>query len=214
MKLSSTYKTLEGDTFQIVSRRNYGTEEFEALIRSANPGKSLEPFVAGLLLVIPDLPQAPVNVLQGVASNEENEVSILVGGKRFRFWTGVSITRSLDSVDVVEFRAPFEVNLPGFQETFIPFSYAPMEIAVGGSPLFKGTVLAVTPTIDKDTRVILINGYSLPGVLYDCTATMESFPLEFNGLGLRAIATKLAEPFGISVVFEADEGELFGTDFF
>jgi len=112
-------------------------------------------------------------------------------------------------MDTVEFGAPFDHTAPGFRESFRPFAFDPVVITVGGEPLFTGTMVAVTPTIDNGQRTIAVSGYSLPGVLNDCTPPASSFPLEFNGQGLKDIADAIAGPFGLSVDFQGDQGAVF-----
>ena len=204
----SEYKVIADDTFESISRKKYGTEVEAGRIARANPGVS-EPLTAGTILAVPVSPEAPQNAPQVAPTNAENEVAILIGGKRFRFWGSVRITRAIDRMDVVEFGAPFDSSAPGFRETFRPFSYKSVDITVGGVPLFTGTMVLPLPAIEAKEKKIQVSCYSLPGVLRDCTAPSSSFPLEFNGLGLQEIATALANPFGIAVEFRADPGAVF-----
>jgi prophage tail gpP-like protein/phage tail protein X len=204
----TTYSVITGDTFESISRKKYGTEKEAARIARANPGV-VEPLAAGTALTVPALPDAPQNVQQAAGSNTEDEVAILVDGKRFRFWDKVRITRAIDAMDTVEFGAPFDSEAPGFKDTFRPFSFKTVVITVGGTPLFTGTMVAVNPVIENGQKVVSVSGYSLPGVLNDCTSPASSFPLEYDNQGLREIATALAAPFGISVEFLADQGAVF-----
>ena len=206
--MSTTYSVIAGDTFESISRKKYGTEKEADLIARANPGVA-QPLTAGTTLIVPALPDAPQNVQQQAAADTEDEVAILIDGKRFRFWDKVRITRSIDTMDTVEFGAPFDSEAPGFRETFRPFSFKPVVITVGGTPLFTGTMVAVNPVVENAQKVISVSGYSLPGVLNDCTSPASSFPLEYDNQGLREIATALAAPFGISVDFQADQGAVF-----
>lgn len=206
--MSTTYSVITGDTFESISRKKYGTEKEADLIARANPGVA-QPLTAGTTLIVPVLPDAPQNVPQQAAADTEDEVAILIDGKRFRFWDKVRITRSIDTMDTVEFGAPFDSEAPGFRETFRPFSFKTVVITVGGTPLFTGTMVAVNPVVENAQKVISVSGYSLPGVLNDCTSPASSFPLEYDNQGLREIATALAAPFGISVDFQADQGAVF-----
>ena len=208
MKLSITYSVITGDTFESISRKKYGTEKEAGRISGANPGVA-EPLTAGTTLTVPVLPEAPQNLQQAADSSTDDEVAILIDGKRFRFWDKVRITRALDTMDTVEFGAPFDSEAPGFKETFRPFSFKTVVITVGGTPLFTGTMVAVSPVLENAQKVISVSGYSLPGVLNDCTSPASSFPLEYDNQGLREIATALAAPFGISVDFQADQGAVF-----
>lgn len=206
--MSTTYNVIAGDTFDSIARKTYGSEKDADLIRRSNPGIA-EPLSAGTVLTVPSLPGAPQNVPVQAPADTEDEVAILIDGKRFRFWDKVRITRSIDTMDTVEFGAPFDADAPGFRDTFRPFSFKTVVITVGGTPLFTGTMVAVNPVIENAQKIISVSGYSLPGVLNDCTAPASSFPLEYDNQGLRDIATTLAAPFGISVDFQADQGAVF-----
>lgn len=208
MKLSTTYNVQAGDTFDRIARRTYGDESGARLIARANPGVA-EPLQGGTVLTIPDFPGAPQDLQQaGVASNP-NETAILINGKRFRFWDSVRIQRSLDAMDIVEFGAPLDVDLPGFKDAFRPFKYKPTDITVNGAPLFTGAMVSPVPVIDTDRKVVSVSAYSLPGVLNDCTSPASAFPLEFNGQNLREISNTLAEPFGLSVILDDAPGAVF-----
>ena len=206
--MSITYKTRTGDTFETVSRNEYGTETEAGRIASANPGVT-EPFATGISLTIPPLPGAPTDLPSQSPSAAEDEVAVLIKGERFRFWDAVRITRSIDGMDTVGFSAPFDANLPGFREIFRPLSFPDVVITVGGDPLFTGVLVSIDPTVGNKARTIQTSGYSRPGVLNDCTSPASAFPLEFNGLNLQDIATALVAPFGLSVVFEASPGPVF-----
>ena len=206
--MSSTYNVVAGDTFEIIARKKYGTEVEADRIARGNPGV-MEPLTAGISISIPTLPSAPKDNPSTAPANVENEVAILIDGTRFRFWNSVQITSSLDSIDTVEFSTPFEPEIPNFRENFRPFTFKEVEITVGGTTLFTGTMLTPVPVVQNDGIVANVPVYSLPGVLNDCTPPASSYPLEFNGQGLQEIATTLAAPFGISVEFQADQGAIF-----
>jgi len=202
------YKVIAGDTFDSVSRKTYGTEIYSSRIASANPGV-VEPLPVGVTIVTPIIPEDPKNLPQAPQSDNIDEVAISIEGVRFRFWDRLRIVRSIDSMDTVEMSAPFDHEAPGFRETFVPFSFKPMSITVGGEPLFTGTMVAVDPVIEKDKKVVAVSGYASPGALNDCTPPASSFPLEFDNLGLRDIAATMLGPFGLGAVFESDQGSVF-----
>lgn len=206
--MSTTYKTTTGDTFESIARKRYGTETQAQRIARANPGLT-EPLPAGLDINTPALPSAPKNAQQRGAANTEQEVALLIDGQRFRYWSDITVTRSIDAVDVVEFSAPFDVDAPGFKETFRPYSFREVEVTVGGEPLFTGTLIDVNPVIEPNSKTIAVSCYSLPGVLGDCTAPASAFPLEYNNQGLKEIAAAQADPFGIDVQFDGDQGAVF-----
>lgn len=206
--MSQTYNVIAGDTFDSIARKQYGSEKDADLIARANPGIA-EPLSAGTALTVPSLPGAPKNLPIQAPADRQDEVAVLIDGQRFRFWDKVRITRAVDSMDTVEFGAPFDADAPGFKETFRPFSFKPVAITVGGSPLFTGTMVAVSPVVENAQKIVSVSGYSLPGVLNDCTPPASSFPLEFNDQGLRDIATAVVAPFGLTVDFQGDQGAVF-----
>lgn len=214
VQLSTTYRTLQGDTFEIISRRRYGTEMGADNIRAANPGVT-EPMLAGLDIIIPPVPGAPADRSTDTEASSLSEVTLLVGGLEFRHWSEVHIVMSVDSLDTVAFAAPFDVGIPGFKETFKPFAFQSVGVDVGGRRLFTGTMMSVNPEITKSSKMVRGNAYSLPGVLNDCTAPSSLYTesLGFHGQNLRDIARTVAKPFGIGVVFDDDPGPAYGFTF-
>lgn len=206
--MSTTYNVVAGDTFQSIARKKYGTEVQADRIAQANPGV-MEPLTAGTVITVPVIPFAPKDLQATAPARTDDEVAILIDGSRFRFWDRVRITRAVDTMDIVEFGAPFDPDTPGFRETFRPFSFKTIDVTVGGSPLFTGTMVAVNPVVENEQRIVSLSGYSLPGVLNDCTPPASSYPLEFNGQGLKEIASTMAASFGVGVQFDADQGAIF-----
>lgn len=203
----SSYTVVSGDTFDSISRKSYGLESGAAAIRAANPGAS-EPLTAGTALTIPPQPYAPANPVTLADQAAPDEVALLLGGERFRFWEGVRITRSLDSIDTIEFSAPFDPDDRAQRAQFRPFAYQGAVFTVGGEPLFTGTVITTTPELTPSARTVRLAGYALPGVLDDCTPSSQS-ELEFNGATLVDVTASLAVPFGLAIQFLADPGAPF-----
>ena len=202
------YKVIPGDTFELIARKQYGDESQAQRIANANPGTS-EPLVAGTSLAIPVQPGVPKDAPQQAKANGENEVALLVGGRRFRFWEGMAITRSIDAMDTLEITAPFEEDQQAFREAFRPFTYKLAEVTVGGNPLFTGTLVGIDPILSGERRTVGVSAYSLPGVLNDCTAPASAYPLEFTEQGVRDIAKALTAPFGLAVSFDVEQGAVF-----
>lgn len=196
--------TRKGDTFDLLARRAYGDDRKSSLLSSANPG-AVEPFEAGVVLTVPQTPKQTA----GTQADDPSELALSINGKRFRFWTGISITRSIDAMDSLLVTAPFDPADPVFREAFRPFAFAPVGLTVGGAPLFTGTMLTPDPDLKEDSRTVSAACYSVPAVTGDCTAPASAYPLEWDNAGLSTIAAALVEPFGLSVVFDAEEGATF-----
>lgn len=205
--MSTSYTVLAGDTFTSIARKVYGDDQKSNKIREANPGATV-PLTPGQTLVIP-LDTDLAAIANKKSANTGNEVAISVGGRRFRFWTDVTIHRAIDTVDTVDFAAPFEPEDKFFRDTFRPFSFQPATIDVGGERLFTGTMVSPTPATSVDGRTVSASCYSTPGVLGDCTAPASAFPLEWDNVNLQTIAKKLAGLFGLDVVFGTDPGPVF-----
>lgn len=202
----SDYVTAAGDTFELVSRKVYGEELQATRIAEANPGVT-EPLAAGVTLTIPDA----LNEVQ-LSPNPQgnpNEVSLLINEERFTFWERVSIRRAIDSVDTVNFSAPFEADSAKFRETFKPFAHLHAAVTVGGVKLFTGFVIGIQPQLTANRRSVQVSGYARPGILFDCTAAASSFPLEYEGQRLPAIAAALASPFGVAIETIGNGGAAF-----
>lgn len=199
----TNYITAEGDTLEDVSRSRFGVEGGADVIRKANPGLP-DTLPGGLSLIIPEvLPiRSPLN-----ADNEQ--LSVAIGGQFFEGWTDVSFTRSMDSFGSFELVSAWDPDNAQFRELFRPFSYAPVTIFEGGTLLYTGTLLSPTPHETASSRTVNVTGYSLPGVLNDCTPPIGALPLERADMNLQQIAEELLAPFGLRVQFDTDAGPAF-----
>lgn len=206
--MSKVYTTVKNDTYEIISRKQYGNENEANTIANSNPGV-YEPFIIGLLIVIPDLPDSPVNNQQQAAAIDQDEIAILIEGVRFRFWDSITINQSIDTITTVEFGVPFDSSIKEMRNIFKPFTYKKVVVTIGGNPVFTGVMVIINPILENTRKVLSITCYSIPGVLNDCNAPASSFPLEYNDQGLKDIATNLCNLFGISVDFKSDQGAVF-----
>lgn len=204
----ATYTTVNGDTFGLIARKEYGRDGEAARIRRANPGL-VEPFRAGVTMIIPPIPGDPRNRITTGPADQLNETALFIDGNRFRYWSDISITRSIDSMDTLDFSAPFEPDLPGFRETFRPGAFTDMSVTVNGEPLFTGLFVQPLPTVTPTAITMQVSGYSTPGLLNDCKMSPSAYPAEFNDQTLRDIAETIAGIFGITVVFTGDPGAPF-----
>lgn len=204
----SSYTVRAGDTFESISRSQYGSGEYALVISQANPG-AVEPLNTGTILLIPPLPFRPSDVPAQAPSAGVDEVAVLVDGVRFKFWSAIRLSRMLDSMDTLQFSAPFDSGNEAFRQSFQPFTYKPVAVTVGGDPLFTGTMIGIEPNVSGREKTFSVSGYSNPGVLGDCTPPASAYPVEFNNVTLQEIAVALCQPFGISPVFESAPGPAF-----
>lgn len=205
-----SYVVREGDSFARISQRVYALEDFADTIKSANP-QALGGLTPGMVLVIPDVDLVPDLPRTVVRTTSENEVSISIGGNAFKFWTDMSLTRSIDSFDTFSLGAPFEPDNAAFRAAFVPLSFQTVVLNVAGVPLFTGTLVNPRAELESGANTAVSDGYALAGVLNDCQIPAGNYPVEVDGNDLRDIAIALCKPFGLSVTFPSntDQGPAF-----
>ena len=199
----STVTVQQGDTFESISRAEFGTTEKTNAIIAANPAASNPP-VVGSVLIIPKAsrPSAPSDAQAG-------EISVVINGVRFTGWTDVSFTRVMDSFGSFQLNSVWEPDNKAVRELFKPFQYQNVAIFEGAELLFNGTMMPPIPSQSPTGRTINASGYSLPGVINDCNAPVSALPLESDEQNLQQVAQSLLEPFGIPVEFDGDAGGSF-----
>ena len=137
------------------------------------------------------------------------DVGLTIDQKDFRYWEEIEIRLSLDNFSTIELSAPFEPDSQdpaaarAFKETFVPFSYKPIEVKVDGALLFTGQLVGVEPRVTPKSRTVRCSGYSLPAQLMDTTPPASEFPIEYGDHTLLQIAINLVRPFDVVVVVQA-----------
>jgi prophage tail gpP-like protein len=139
----------------------------------------------------------------------QEQIVVSIDQQRWNFWEQIEIQRSIDNFSTVSFTSDFEPDQQLFRDTFRPFTYKDLDVVVDNDPLFRGQLLEVSPSEDPSVRQVECAGYSLPAQLADSTPPESEFPIEFNNVTLRQIATRLAEPFGIPITVEGSDGTAF-----
>ncbi len=144
-----------------------------------------------------------------MATRGRDEVSLLINGVEWRYWSALKVKRSIDAYSSVTFTAPFEPEREAFRQVFRPFQFQDVRVRVGGATLFTGTLIDVLPSVSPTMRTVNVTAYALPGVLADADAPGDRLPLEWKGYGLRRIAEMIAGWFDLSVTVNGDEGPVF-----
>jgi prophage tail gpP-like protein len=203
--LSTTYKTIPGDTFSLIARKQIGDDQKANIIAKGNPG-AVEPLVPGTNLTIPALPESAPIVTD---FTDPNETQIRINNERFRFFSALRLSRAIDNLDTFDFQAPFNSKDPKHRAAFEPMAFHTVDITVGPDVIFTGTLMQ--SPITSTTSSTIVNGscYALPGVLADCPMPASAYPLEMRKLTIEQIAKTMLEPFGLGVIFEADPGPVF-----
>jgi len=201
------YKVVKNDTFEIISKKQYGSEDKAYLISQANPNV-VEPLTVGTTLNIPIDTNELTNKNAKLNKNLD-DVTMLIDNKEFEFFTNISIRLLIDGISTINFQAPMESDNIDFKNTFRPFSFRNIKIYIGSNILFNGTMLDVQPIVQNNSKTVNISAYARCGVLNDCTATSNQYPIEYNNQKLDEISNSLIKPFGIKAIFKDSAGATF-----
>ena len=199
----NTYVVRTGDTFESISSSQFGTVDSAADILAANPGVTNPP-TPDTTIFIPRIliPESPSNI-------ESGQLSVVINDVPFLGWTEISFAREMDSFGTFNLLSVWEPDNKEFRDVFRPFGYQSVAIFEGSELLFHGTLIDVAPSQSAKSRVVNAAGYSVPGVINDCTPPVSAFPLERDAQNLKQIATELLAPFGIPVEVDGDSGATF-----
>ncbi|MCH9621015.1 MAG: hypothetical protein S4CHLAM20_04290 [Chlamydiia bacterium] len=126
---------------------------------------------------------------------------VKISGKNYDYFNEFSLDRKYDSIgSSFSLSALFEPDSSIHREIFKPFTYPLIEIFEGGKKLFTGYIVNNKFSLSKNAKLSPLSGYSKTGFLEDCDVPKSVYPLSFNNLGLREIATQLCNPFDLKVV--------------
>lgn len=133
-------------------------------------------------------------------------VRVEIGGVELTGFNGLTITMSIDSMaDAFSLSIPYDPDRAELRAALRPFGYQRVKVYLDSDLLLTGRVVRLQPKADAGERSLTLEGYSLPGVLVDCSIEGD---LEFSGLTLAGIARKVCQPFGIQVRADTDTGQI------
>lgn len=147
-----------------------------------------------------------------IINGYSDEVALVVNGTPFRLWDDLEITRSFDTVaDTFSLTCPFNPDVKRTRQTFQPFKYQECAVYIGGEKVLTGNIINIESTVNAESRVLKIDGYSKPGILNDCNVPPTSWPISINGLDLKQIAERLCKDYDITVIFNGEAGAKFSA---
>ena len=194
---NKVHRAAAGDSWNSLSIRYFGEPSQSGRVKSANPGV-LEPFSPGATIIIPS--DAPDNL-----GTETDGLVLRIGGVSFKHVTKLTLTRRIDAVDTVEVISPQAATDP-FEDLITPLSFRSLDVAESGELIFRGTMVTVVPRLTMEGSMVRFGGYSLPGVLSDCSMPVTDKSVEFRNMNLRDIASQLVEPFSLKLQSPSDVG--------
>jgi prophage tail gpP-like protein len=220
--MSKAHKVKQGDTLSSIAVNYLGASGEWPKIANSNPQLAARKkaadgspliYTGDTLLIPEDETEKPASARGKTAtvldSEAEQDVSIVVGGKKFTGFTSYELNLSYDSFDTFSFSAPYNRNNPELLGAIMPFAFKSCDIFYNDNLVFKGTLLTPDPELAAKTSEITLQGYPLCGILNDCTIPPAKYPLECMGLTLKGIADAACGPYNIPVVFDADAGPAF-----
>ncbi len=138
----------------------------------------------------------------------DNVIKLVIGSDEFKFWSSFSITRSIDTLDVFNFDAPFGEN-SGIKDAIKPLQFKPGQLFIDDELLSTIVLVNPLPTLNAESNSISVDGYSKPGVLNDCNIKQDRYPIQLKDQTLEQIANTLAVFFGVEVEFTGSSGAKF-----
>lgn len=127
-----------------------------------------------------------------------------VGSKSVDFFNDISVTLDYNSVaSTFSFSFYFNPENEAHKVICKPLSYASVTIEHNGELLITGTLLNIEFNDSANKELCTLSGYSKTGVLEDCEIPKSAYPLQSDGISLKAIAEKIVKPFDIKLVVDA-----------
>jgi prophage tail gpP-like protein len=220
--MSKVHKVKQGDTLGSIAVQHLGSSAKWTKIVGANPQLSNRkkavdgsPIIhPGDTLIIPQdeteaKPASNQTTKTVPLSDAEQDVSIKVDGKKYTGFTGYELVLAYDTFDTFSFSAPYSAAMKELTAAIVPFAFKSVEVFYEDELAFKGTLLTPDPELVDNASEITLQGYPLCGVLNDCMIPPTKYPLECQGLTIKAIAEAACDPYSIPVVFDGEVGPEF-----
>lgn len=126
-------------------------------------------------------------------------MKLIINEKEFRHFTKFSITQKFNAIAST---FAFTANRKLF-DYYLEFPSCQI-FDNNDNLMLTGTFLAPKLKTTNTPQLIEIGGYSLTGILEDCSIPTSSYPLQFDNLSLLEITEKLLKPFNLGLNFEGD----------
>jgi prophage tail gpP-like protein len=167
----------------------------------------------GEVIQIPGNPvEAPIQQAVGLTAEEYlpgkevDDFTLIINDKEFVV-ESARVMRTMDTVtDGWSASIYWDPDDSQMREILKPYQYNPSLVYVGPWLVVKGAVYTVRASLSPNKNVINLEGFSSSADLVDSTVKP---PYEQKKITLKRRAIELVEPLGLTVLYEADEGEDF-----
>lgn len=184
-----------GDTLNAIAAR-YGSTAQAIFRASSFKSGNIDLIYPGEVAIIPE------EITETDAGEGEGtQVYLEILGRRFTGWSGVNLTRAIDTI-ASGFSIDAAFNNERDVELFKPFQYQDVKIFIGNRKILTGVLEVVSPSLSDSAKSISLEGRSITGQLVDCPLTTTDF--QINGQTLGAIAKTVCSPYSINVVVRSD----------
>jgi len=137
-----------------------------------------------------------------------------IRNRKIDFFNNFTLGLRFDSIgDTFGFGFYFNPDNAELKELMCIGHYHECEVTYNGETLVTGFTLGQDFTSASVRSFVQITGYSLTGVLADCTIPTSIYPLQSNGLSLKQIAQKLIRPFNLKMVIDSSVEALMNGTF-
>lgn len=128
-------------------------------------------------------------------------MKIKINDKYYVFFNDFALSSSLDSVaSSFSFTARFDPKSDENRDLFRPLSFHKVEFFNNANQLFfTGTIVSHKFDSKMDSDLVQLSGYSLPGILEDCTVPYSAYPLESSSSSLKEITQKILKNFNLTL---------------
>lgn len=129
-----------------------------------------------------------------------NDVRLVVNGKDFSGWQGVTITQSVDDLaDGFSISAPWNPDNKDARAAFAPFGNQDCKLYIGDRLVITGILEKPAKSLSATDRTLSAEGRSKPGKLVDCYLDGKEYR---DGMTLGAIFSDICQKFGVGVVMK------------
>ena len=129
-------------------------------------------------------------------------MTIKIGSTTFDKYGSISVSLIYDSVaSIFSAEVYFDTANSAHKKALQPGLYPRVTIEHNGNTLFTGTLLTYRFKSSARKHLVVISGYSTPGVFEDCNILTKK-PIQTSGLSLTEIARELISPFGVRLIVD------------
>lgn len=132
-----------------------------------------------------------------------DDLTLVLGGRKLSGWTETRVTRGIERCPN-DFEIALTESFPGQASSVVVQPQDACQVLLGTDPVITGYVDRFVPSIEAGQHTITVSGRSKSQDLVDCCAEWPNG--QITGSTALEIATKLAQPYGITVKGEVDTG--------